>query len=431
MGLFVNLIFAFLFIYFTYYYVKKSFLLSFLYGLLFFQAFSIIPSLIYIEEGVYINEQGRFSFFTGATILCVSYFIITFILIALSFKTFNKYKIPVVKLNYKGHNIEYTLLILMVVIPMALLVLNALLSPIPLTNPTINRFNYWSTSKLPFLNSIFGNTAMFVPFALGILFTRYKKFSLFMLLVFYGYNFMIGQKFSPIVQGTFSFLLPIVFYYRGNIKSYVKRYFVVLMLVGASLIGIMYAVTYKKYDDTHPFANIKIYNPNEAMLYRIFGLQGHLLWGATDRYVASNEEPKSFNPADLLYGMRLMMDEFAKDRNMVLYANQKGGYNFTNAYPGILFKIFPVSLALVFHTFLTIVFLALMGWILKEFMIHKGWVISVIIYQFFNWILYAFVMGYFYKLYFTLAFLLVYGFYVYYRKKKNDTNHQPIPSQTS
>ncbi|HBC02947.1 MAG TPA: hypothetical protein DC015_01820, partial [Aequorivita sp.] len=84
MGLFINLFFALLFVLFTYYYVKKSFLLSFLYGLVFFQAFSVIPSLIYIEQGIYINEQGRFSFFTGATILCVLYFILTFVIIAMA-----------------------------------------------------------------------------------------------------------------------------------------------------------------------------------------------------------------------------------------------------------------------------------------------------------------------------------------------------------
>lgn len=424
MVLFINLFFALLFVAFSYYYVKKSFLLSFLYGLVFFQAFSVIPSLIYIEQGIYINEQGRFSFFTGATILCVLYFIFTFSVIAMSFKSLNRRTLPVVQFKYKGRNIELFAVLAMVIIPLSMLLINALLSPLPIIDSSVTRFTYWSTSRFPFLNSLFGNTAMFVPFAIGLLFPKFKKFSILMLFVFFGYNFMIGQKFSPILQGSYSFLLPLVFHYRENLKTYIRKAIFPLIILGGTLIAIMYTITYNKYEETHPFANIKIYDPNEAMLYRIFGLQGHLFWGATDRYVIGNEAPKSFNPSDLLYGMTEMMNDFAKDRKMVLSANASGGYNFTNAYPGILFKIFPLSIGLVFHTFLTIGFLSLLGWILKELIVKNAMILSVVAYQLFNWTIYAFVMGYFYKLYFSLIFMCVYGLYIYLRKKKNDQELQ-------
>lgn len=426
MGLFVNLLFTLLFMLFAFYYARKSFLLSFLYGLVFFQAVSVIPSLIYLEEGIYINEQGRLSFFTGATILCVLYFIFTFILIAMAFKTFNRYTLPAFQFTYKGKSVEYIVVLAMVIIPMGLLLFNAALSPLPIFDSSVTRFTYWSSSRFPFLNGILGNTAMFIPFAIGLLFPRYKLFSVFMLFVYFGYNFLIGQKFSPIVQGSYSFLLPLVFHYRANLKSYIKKAFVPLLLVGTLLVGIMYQVTYTKYEETHPFANIKIYDPNEAILYRIFGLQGHLFWGATERYVVGNEAPRSFNPTDLLYGMRIMMEDFAKDRSMVLHANQEAGYNFTNAYPGILFKIFPLSLGMIFHTFLVIVFLAQLGWILKELILKKAMILSVITYQLFNWTVYAFVMGYFHKLYFAALFMFVYGAFIYLRKKKDYVQLQNI-----
>lgn len=419
MGLFINLLFAFLFVFFTYYYVKKSFLLSFLYGLVFFQAFSVIPSLIYIEQGIFINEQGRFSFFTGATIVCVLYFIFTFSIIAMAFKTFNKTRLPVFQFNYKGKNVELLIVMAMIIVPLILLLINAVLSPLPILDSSVTRFTYWSTSRFPFLNSLFGNTAMFVPFAIGLMFPKFKKFSVFMLFVFFGYNFMIGQKFSPILQGSYSFLLPLVFYYRNNLKVYIKRALLPLFIVVGVLTAIMYTITYNKYEETNPFADIKIYNPNEAIVYRIFGLQGHLFWGATERYLIGNEAPKSFNPADLLYGMPIMMEEFAKNKKDVLAANAEGGYNFTNAYPGILFEIFPLSLSLVLHTFLVIIFLALMGWVLKELMVGHAYVLSIIAYQLFNWIIYAFVMGYFYKMYFAIFFMLLYGIYIYFRKKRN------------
>ncbi len=418
MGLFVNILFALLFVAFVFYYFRQSFTLAFLYGLVFFQAFSVIPSLIYLEQGVYINEQGRMSFFTGATILCVLYFIFTFVLIAMAFKSFNKRSLPVFNIAFKGRNIEVPLIIGLILFAQGILLINAALSPLPILNPEITRFTYWSHSRFPFLNSIFGNTAIFIPFAIGLLFSKYKKFSIVMLLVFFGYNFAIGQKFSPIVQGTFSFLLPIVFTFRANMKKFLIRSIVPLFLFSILMGGVIYKITYTKYEETKPFANIKIYDPNEAMLYRIFGLQGHLLWGATDRFVVHNEEPKSFNPADLLYGMPIMMEEFAADKKMVLTANNTGGYNFTNAYPGILFKIFPVSLALVYHTILVIGFLALMGWVLKELMVKKAYFLSIIAYQLFNWTIYAFVMGYFYKLYFAFGFLAVYFLFVHFRKPK-------------
>lgn len=426
MGLYINLFFSLLFVVFTYYYVRKSFTLSMLYGLVFYQAFSVIPSLIYIEEGILINEQGRFSFFSGATVLCILYFIFTFIIIALSFKTFNKRKLPTFHFAFKGQSLDFKIIIAIVLIAQTLLLINAALSPLPLFNSSVTRFSFWSNSQFPFLNAIFGNTAIFIPFGLGLIFRKYKLFSIGMFLVFVFYNFLIGQKFSPIVAGSYSFLLPIVFYYRHNLKRVVKKNIVVLFISFISLISIMYVITYNKYEETRPFANIKIYDPNEAMLYRIFGLQGHLIWGATERYVVGNEKQRSFNPTELLYGMPEMMKDFAKDKKMVLYANTEGGYNFTNAYPGILLKIFPLSIALVFHTFLTIAFLALMGWVLKEFLVQNALFLSVIAYQLFNWTIYAFVMGYFYKLYFTIFFLVLYGIYVYIRKNNPGTHEQSL-----
>jgi hypothetical protein len=67
-----------------------------------------------------------------------------------------------------------------------------------------------------------------------------------------------------------------------------------------------------------------------------------------------------------------------------------------------------------------------MGWILKELMTKGAMILSVIAYQLFNWTIYAFVMGYFYKLYFTVFFLFLYAMYVYLRKKKNDEQLQNI-----
>lgn len=417
---YINIFMFLLFLAFTIYFARKSFLLTFLYGLIFYQAFALLPSLIYLEQGIFINEQGRYSFFTGATILTTLYFIITFLIIAISFKSFNKKRLPVFHLGYKGKNFDLKIVILIVLIAQGVLLINAALSPLPLFDSSVSRFTFWQNSRFPFLNSLLGNTAIFIPFSLGVIFYRYKKFSILMMLVFFGYNFLIGQKFSPIVGGSFAFLLPIVFFYRENLFQMVRKNLLMILTSFFLLFSLVYSITYSKYEETRPFADIKIYDPNEAILYRIFGLQGHLMWGATERYVVNNQHSKSFNPTDLLYGMREMMADFAYNKGQVLFANTQTGYNFTNAYPGILLKTFPLSIALVFHTLLTITFLALMGWILKEFLVQRSLLLSVVAYQLFNWTVYAFVMGYFYKLYPVLFFLVVYGFFIYLRKPSNE-----------
>lgn len=415
MGLFVNILFFLLFLLFAYWYARKSFTLFFLFGLVFYQAFAILPSLIYIEEGILINEQGRFSFYTGATILCTIYFILTFLVIAISFKSFNKKSLPTFYFGFKKQKMDIYIIAGGVIFSLVILLLNAALSPLPLFSDSVDRFSYWSESRFPFLNTIFGNTAMFIPFGCGILFSKYKKTAILLFLVYLGYNFLIGQKFSPIVGGSFSFLLPIVFYYKHDLKNIVKKNIVSISLAVMVVFGAMYVATYHKYKNNYPFANIGIYDPHQAMLYRIFGLQGHLFWGATERYVVGKTEPKSFNPTELVLGMRVMMHEFAGDVG-VLQANEESGYNFTNAYPAILFKIFPLSLALMVHTFFTIGILALMGWFLKEFMNQHAWVLALISYQLFRWTVYAFAMGYFYKLYIPIGFLLIYTLFVYLRK---------------
>lgn len=391
--------------------LKRSFKFTFLFGLILFQSLTILPSLFYIETGIYINEQGRQSFFTGATILTVFYYIITFTILLLTFKYLNRFNLRAIKLSYHKRPADDQLIKVLIVTVLAILYINALLSPLPLFNDSVSRFSYWESSRLPFLNSLFGNTAMFIPFALGYLFLKQRKFSLFFFFLYIIYNFLIGQKFSPILNGGFSFLLPIVLIKGQSIKRFLyKKLFLISLIIGLGGI-VVYSVIYTKYEKTKPFANAKIYDPNEAIFYRAFGLQGHLMWGATERYVIGNRYPRTYNPQDLVYGMRVMMEDFADNKD-VLKSNSDIGYNFTNAYPSILLQVFPLSLALLVHTFFTITFLGLIGWMLKEFVEKEAGFLSVIVFQLFIWTIYAFTMGYFYKLFFTSFFFIAYFIYL-------------------
>ncbi len=402
MTLTVNLFVAFVVFLITIYFYKKNFKVFFINGLIVYQAATIIPSLIYIETNKFISEQGRMGYFVGSVLLFSLFYIITLVFINASFNSFNKVKIRSFDFKYKKINVENELLLLISISVLVLLFINLLLSPIPLFTEHVSRFNYWELSKFPFFNKIFGNTAVFIPFALGVIFNKYKKSSIILLIVYFGYNFLIGQKYSPIIQGSFSFLLPIII---KNTKPIPFKKILSFrnILITFLLISVMYKVIYKKYEERRPFAIIKIYDPNEAIIYRIFGLQAHLFWGASESFVYKDAK-KSWDPRELNKGMHKMMLYFSSADKKGLQESMNGGFSYTNAYPAVLFMIFPVPIAYLFHILIVIFILSLSGWILMRLIKNKSYLLALVSYQFFIWTVYALTMGYFYKLKYGILF---------------------------
>jgi hypothetical protein len=416
MTLALNISIFIIVIIFILYSLNKGFKVVFIYGLLIFQGLTIIPSLIYIEEGVYISEQGRESYFVWATLIYSLYFIITFIVLFATFKTLGKVKPVVQVFKWNGKIIDHKIIFYVILFVMFILLLNVSLSKSPLFDTSITRFTYWENSKFPFLNKVLGNTSIFIPFVLGILYRSNKKKSIFLMGVYFAYNFMIGQKFSPIVSGLFSFFLPIVLMSPQKIRiNWLFNKKIIFSFV--FIFGLAYYAIYKRYEQRRPYAIIKIYDPNEAMFYRAFGLQGHLFWGATETYVY-NDGKHSYNFSDLSQGMRHLMYKFAKIRSQESFDMAiKKGFNFTNAYPSILFYIYPTTIALIVHIVFTIVVLGFMGWLLMQFVVHRAYIMAVITYQLFNWTIYAFTMGYFYKLKYTTIFLASYAIFMVLNNK--------------
>ena len=417
-----NLLNFFIILWATYAFLKKEIKLFVLYGLLIFQAISVIPSLIYIETGKYISEQGRMGYFVGATFFYCIFYLVSLLFIYATSNSLKPIKLRVVKFEVRNNNIENHILFIIVISVLSILLFNVYQSASPLFDKNVTRFTYWGQSKYPLLQKIFGNTAMFIPFVLGILNKKYKKSSIVLLLVYFGYNVLIGQKFSPIITGSFSFFLPIILMSTKKLKVsqiFKLKYIIIFLLAAIS----MYKIIYDRYDRRKPYAVIKIYDPNEAMLYRVFGLQGHLFWGATERFVLGDGD-KSWNPLDLNYGMHKMMKEFATGNKESLEKHMKKGFNFSNAYPSVLFMIFPFYIAYVFHAFVIIFVLTLSGWILTKLLEHGSLVLSVVSYQFFIWTIYALTMGYFYKLKYGIIFnlLILFVSYVIEKRKLNKKN---------
>lgn len=419
MGLIFNLCLLLVFLIFLYYIIKLDYKIVFLFGLLVFQALTIIPSLIYIEGGIYISEQGRDSYFVGATFIYIAYFIITFLAIFITFNTLKKIKPLCIKFVYKSKDKDNFILLLIVFFTLSILLYNASQSRLPFFDPSITRFTYWENSRLPFLNRILGNTSIFIPFSLGILFSKYKKTCILLMIIYFAYNFLIGQKFSPIVSGLYSFLLPIILSsgLKINFKKFINKKVIVIFII---IFSVSYLVIYKKYEERRPYAIIKIYDPNEAMLYRAFGLQGHLMWGSVETYIYK-DHPHTYNPLNIVQGMQHLMFKFASNKEGLEDSISKG-FNFTNGYPSILFMVFPVWIALLIHIFLTITILSLSGWILYELIKSKSYVLAVVSYQLFNWTIYAFTMGYFYKLKYPIIFLICYSIFVILNNKTKRKN---------
>jgi len=399
---------------YLFYLSKLNLKIIFVFGLLVFQGLTIVPSLIYIEEGIYISEQGRDSYFVGATLIYFIYFAITLKLIFSTFASLKKYKATNPILTLKGIKYDTSVIFYLSVLALTILYYNALQSELPLFNPEITRFTYWENSKFPFLNKILGNTSIFIPFACGILFKFHRARSIFLLILYFIYNFLIGQKFSPIVSGLYSFFLPIILMNSNEINIYKllnKKVLAFLIIIFV----IAYNVVYKRYEERRPFAIIKIYDPNEAMIYRAFGLQGHLMWGSVEAYIY-NDEPHSYNPSDFFQGMKKLMIKFAANKSEIIN-NPSSNFNFTNGYPSILFYVFPLPIAIVLHIILTIILIAFPGWLLFQFIKNGAYAVALVLYQFFNWSIYAFTMGYFYKLKFIAAFLICYAVFVVYKNK--------------
>ena len=200
--------------------------------MLVFQAFTIVPSLIYIEEGIYISEQGRDSFFVGATFCYLIYFIITFALIKLTFNSLKNFDISAVKIKMGNNSIDSKIVLFIAVLSLMILLVNAAQSRLPIFDSSVTRFTYWKNSQYPFLNKIFGNVSVFIPFCLGIVFKKHKKTAIFLMSIYFVYNFIIGQKFSPIVSGLYAFILPNALTYVPR-KVNLRKFINIKTLIGA------------------------------------------------------------------------------------------------------------------------------------------------------------------------------------------------------
>jgi len=373
---------------------------------LYYQAIVTASSVAYIEECNYISEQGRSGYFVGANFYFFIFFVLSVKIIEFGLVRLEGYSIKIPKLKYNKGNYDYFLSISVGLLVFIILLINLFLSPSPILNPSIvTRFTYWENSTLSFLNSIVGNTSVFIPFIFGWIYTKHKKKGLILLLLYIVYLIFIGQKFSPIVRSLYSFFMPIVLISNFNGEIRVLKFITFRNLI---IFILMFSVVYFKYDQHNPFTRYGAESPIDAIIYRVFGLQGHLYWGSVEKFIFMGE-PKSWDLSELYKGMHTLMRYFwFGDLDHIEGAMQRG-FSFTNAYPGILLRIFPLFFAYVAHSILLFLFYIPSAWLLKMAVEKRKYFMSFILFQCFNWISIAFIMAYFNK---VIPFILVFIFLI-------------------
>jgi len=251
----------------------------------------------------------------------------------------------------------------------------------------------------------------FVAFGSAILYKYYKKTSIFFLLLYVSYLLLVGQKFTGFFIGIIGVLLALYFTSEKKITFKLKWFFNKYLLL---FIGAMFFLVLYKYSISNPFRSLNM-TPLESVFYRFFGLQGHVFWGTTEQYVYLNK-PNTWNVFELWKGMHhLMLETWPWSYEDFISVTSRG-VSWTNAYPSILIRIFPLPIALLVNFFL-MSFVSLVQTLLSVFIKRKSLFLSIILFQLLIWTSYAYTMAYFSKLMIPVFFILLFFSYKYLASK--------------
>lgn len=322
----------------------------FLFYLLYAYTLPILSNL-YLEQGIYITEQERYSYFTGSTFRLLFYTSIFLLICFFSLQLFqhitSKKKVFISKRisRIKPKSVSMSLFYIVILMEF-LMYLNLFASEIPLFSPSITRFNYWESSCFPFLRQIIGNISLPIAMILGIYYMyfsnnnlyHWRKKTIFLFLLYIVYLYLIGQKFSAQFLAIYFFFLPywVINFKKASLFLFSKRSLKYILPIGLLIFGF---ILYK-----YQFTGISEMKGSawSGMIYRILGLQGHVYWGIDEMVFHQN-----------LYGWHYF-SEFLRDNwnGLLLEMNLIGPSNldwylehniqFTAGYPAILLLINPI-----------------------------------------------------------------------------------------
>lgn len=372
-------------------FLKVPFFLNFFIGLL---------SVLYIEKGIYILEQDRFSYHTNAALRLLLYILIFIfffnILISKKNKSISKKGI---RLNFIGKKNNSNIFFLTVanLLIITLLYINlAISSPPPIFSDSfISRHGYIETTKLWFFLQIFGKVAGIVPIISGLCFKysidlelkKVKIMNIIFYFMYINYLIILGNKFGGLLWASFYFFTPTLISIKNTKRLSIKinkKIFYILIFISMALLGFYYLITYhySKYFITEEYGGAAGF-----IIYRIFGLQGHLWWGI-DLLITSNTT-YNFSFTEIIDSMPTMMRLITPFN---IESAIENGLNFSFGFPANIFLFFGIPIGLLILIILAISINILIREIIKNIVKEKIYS-SILLIYIYSWIFNFFSIG--------------------------------------
>lgn len=254
-------------------------------------AFWAIFSIVYIDNGTYITEQARESYYTGASFRLI-FVILPFLICAPIFfcKLMRKDNVaPKINLKIEKRKL-YKVLQVSSVILIGYLYVNLIVSGIPIFTKGSTNFNFYKQySKLPFASALQSTFLQFFILVNGIILSdkeASKKNKIFAIGFYIGamlYRILFGEKFYPFLVYSVWFFMPILVQYFSKQKNegFISKK---VIGIGIGAFIILLTASYTKYA-IKPSKDFD--SPLEHIVARVFSLQSHMFWGY-DKYLVEN-----------------------------------------------------------------------------------------------------------------------------------------------
>lgn len=242
-------------------------------------------SVFYLDSTeVFISESSTTSSYSGASWRMLLYHLIVLGSILTSVAWFQRkeerFMVRTPQLWQADKGVVFWLCVVSGVL--ALQVVNVIVSgTVALPGTGITRYNFWTLSRMPILETVFGNLLGFVPFVLGVVWRcltqsgspMLKRWCMANLIVYVGYLIVSGQRFHGLIVTLILFVGPLII---GRVLQGKKAVSFPMILV---FIAFMFALmVYAVVDFSYRGISTMTGGGDRALLYRIFVLQGHVMW---------------------------------------------------------------------------------------------------------------------------------------------------------
>ncbi len=216
----------------------------------------------------------------------------------------------------------------------------------------IDRFEFLENTRFWFFLKFFGAISIHVPIILGYLLacSKWKVFVSILFVAYEVYLVFIGQKFGGPLLGLLFFALPFLsLNLEGkSISHFLRSYIFEIAIVFLLLISLVF-YHYASYSLSDDFGG-----PLGLILYRVFGMQGHMFWGVFSDF--SWLHNNVLNVSEFTNAMQNLMIKISPE---IAPEMIKRGVNFTfGFYAAIAYYFSFLSFFIAFFSFL---FLGLMS----------------------------------------------------------------------